>query len=678
MDSIPDLIVFLTIWDEEYGPQKVATYPTSTLDIESLGALIFTAFQYFWDSPEKSFEKSNFTLPLETHGRKIRVVLQTLPNDKVRGGLQPYATSLILPDHLPDTLVAGFDPILTEIGLKYANTKEVSLPLFEKRLYDYFHQALAIPVPPEPASTYPFSAAVEDFQTGVRMLKEGAATKALPSLLKALGRFEADTNTKLTMETIYLLASSLTQVKNFQAARAYFRRLKPLAQGQAHQNYSDLATFMEAFCASKLGDHQSAADLFSSMTVEENKSINPLQFHALYGMSLSKLGCNTDAIIQLRKALELCQVPANESTSLARQRAQILYELAMLYYNDGIRQAERSGFQKSDTYRPLLTQSWEFCTEVLKIWDSLNDFSNLFHGYQILGSLLSLLDRHKEAILMYEKSLALFEEHKVRTSILPLFDKIMQLRARLGLYQENARAIRKFLAITSSYTFLDILSLASYQEMAGDAFANSGDLGEASKEYLRALEVYQQLKQPPLEMVSLLQKLVHHFERASNPSRVAEFRDKLLEIQTKVVPAASPPATSASLIGTIKELWIFHSYTGSLLFGIVKETRVDSDLLGGFLTALQEFSLNLSRQRLDTMVIGLDRFTFHYEVSRDIYILGRAPARVLETQVKSVLLKIYNRFWREYSRFLSDFSGDTKPFESFGKILVTLDFSENE
>ncbi len=78
------------------------------------------------------------------------------------------------------------------------------------------------------------------------------------------------------------------------------------------------------------------------------------------------------------------------------------------------------------------------------------------------------------------------------------------------------------------------------------------------------------------------------------------------------------------------------------------------------------------------MVIGSDQFVFHYEVGGAIFILCRAPARLPITQVESVLAKIYDRFLREYSPFLTKFSGDTTPFESFGKVLATLDFTSIE
>lgn len=677
METIPDVLVFLVLWDEDYGPQKIAAHPPSSLDIDNLGAFIFTTFQYFWDSPEKAFEKANFTLPLETHARKMRVLIQTIPNPKVRGGLQPYAVAVVLPDHLPDAQLPGFDPILIEISANYARTKEVSLPSFEKRLQNFFQQIQEIPVPPVPPTTYPFSAAVEDFQAGVRTYKEGTVASALPLILKSLGRFEADANTKLVMEATYLLASFFTQLKQYNAARSYFRRLKPLAQTLSHNAYRDVAMYMEAFCAYKLEDYYGAVPLLSGVHLEANKSVNPLQYRAIYGFTLSKLGRTSEALEQLREALELSQTTGKDTPAVTQQRTQILFEMAKINYNEGIWQAERTGFQKLETYQQFLTQSLAFCDEALKLWDSLKDFSSLFTGYQVAASLLSALSRPQESIQMYENALELFEDHKLKANLLPLFDKLVQLRTRLGLHQENAKAIRKFLARASSYTFLDILSLASYQEMAGDAFANGGALAEASKEYLHALDTYQQLKQPPLEMVSLLNKMIRHFEGLSDLSRVAILRSQLRELQTAARNPA-PAGIVAPSLGNVKEFWIFHTETGLLLYGMVKETRVDADLLGGFLTALQEFSLNLSRQRLDTMVIGRDQFVFHYETGRECYILSRAPARLPNAQVKSVLLKIYNRFWREYSKFLTKFSGDTSPFENFGKILATLDFSSTE
>ncbi len=674
-DSLPDIISFIVLWDEDYGPQKIVVQPPTPLDIDNLGAFIFTAFQYFWDASGKAFEKASFSLPLETHARKMRVLIQTIPNPKVRGGLQPYAVAVILPDHLPDGQLAIFDPVLAEIAAVYARTKDVSLLSFEKPLQNLLQQLQEIPVPPSPLASYPFSAAVEDFQAGVRIYKEGAVASALPLILKALGRFEAEANSKLVMESTYLLASIFTQMKQYRAARAFFHRLMPLAQVLSHDTYRDHAIFMEAFCAYKLDDYHGALILLSSLKLEEHRMINPLQFHFIFGICLSKLGHPSKALEQLYKALELSQTLCKDTPALIPQRTQILFEIAKINYIEGIRQAERTGFQRREKYQKFITQSLDYCNQSLKLWESLKDFASLFNGCQIAAALLTVLDRPQESIQMYEKALELFEDHQLKVNIIPLFDRLVQLHARLGLYKENGRVIRKFLAKASSYAFLDIFSLATYQEMAGDAFVNSGELEEASRDYLHALETYQRLKWPPLEMVSLLEKMVRHFERISDSSRAADVRTRLQKIQAIIAIAPVPATKIVPSLGIVKEFWVFHSETSLLLYGMTNETRVDADLLGGFLTALQEFSMNLSRQRLDSMVIGSDQFIFHHEVGGAIFILCRAPARLPITQVKSVITKIYDRFWREYSPFLTKFLGDTTPFESFGKVLATLDFT---
>ena len=128
-------------------------------------------------------------------------------------------------------------------------------------------------------------------------------------------------------------------------------------------------------------------------------------------------------------------------------------------------------------------------------------------------------------------------------------------------------------------------------------------------------------------------------------------------------------------LADVKEIWVFSSTTGITIFTYAPETQIDHDLLGGFLTAIQQFSIELSQKEFDSMVVGDDRYMIYQETGRDFYVLGRASAKSSEDTVREILSVVFKRFWKEYAPEIKDFTGNVQVFESFKEIINTLDFT---
>ncbi|MFX1382466.1 MAG: hypothetical protein ACFFBP_08460, partial [Promethearchaeota archaeon] len=131
----------------------------------------------------------------------------------------------------------------------------------------------------------------------------------------------------------------------------------------------------------------------------------------------------------------------------------------------------------------------------------------------------------------------------------------------------------------------------------------------------------------------------------------------------------------SSPLHTIGEIWIYSTSTGVTLFSYAPETQVDQDLLGGFLTAIQQFSLELSQKEFDSMVIGNDLFMFYKEPNMEFAIFGKASNKTPPELAKRILTIIYKRFWKEYAPSINDFKGDITPFITFKDIIESLDLT---
>ncbi|MHA1688016.1 MAG: hypothetical protein ACTSYC_03215 [Promethearchaeota archaeon] len=128
-------------------------------------------------------------------------------------------------------------------------------------------------------------------------------------------------------------------------------------------------------------------------------------------------------------------------------------------------------------------------------------------------------------------------------------------------------------------------------------------------------------------------------------------------------------------MGDIKEIWIFSKSTGVKLFSYAPETELDHDLLGGFISALKNISMELMYRPLDSIIIGNDLYTIYYEDRRDFFILGRSNSKISVESAKAILKIIYMRFWKEFHDLIINFQGNITPFHRFADIIESLDLT---
>jgi len=129
--TVTPYITFLAIWDDDIGPTIIDAYPPdNNLNLEEISEQIFQSFQtIFGNSPEIKFERTDLVLPLKSYNKTAKILLDSFPNDSIRGGLQPFFIVLLAPDNFPIKKISAFDKMLININrdFKKADRKHFSI-----------------------------------------------------------------------------------------------------------------------------------------------------------------------------------------------------------------------------------------------------------------------------------------------------------------------------------------------------------------------------------------------------------------------------------------------------------------------------------------------------------------------------------------------------------------------
>jgi hypothetical protein len=116
------ITAFLTVWDEQTGAHIIDAYPANGFDFEIISMNIFQSFQtVFGNNPDIRFDKTPLTLPLKSHSRMAKILLDSKPNPKVRGGYLPFFVVFMLPIDFPEEYIT-----------KYAGIQEAILKAFQQ------------------------------------------------------------------------------------------------------------------------------------------------------------------------------------------------------------------------------------------------------------------------------------------------------------------------------------------------------------------------------------------------------------------------------------------------------------------------------------------------------------------------------------------------------------------
>jgi hypothetical protein len=114
----------------------------------------------------------------------------------------------------------------------------------------------------------------------------------------------------------------------------------------------------------------------------------------------------------------------------------------------------------------------------------------------------------------------------------------------------------------------------------------------------------------------------------------------------------------------LQDLWVMRS-DGTVLYKRVFEEKLNEQLFGGFMSALETFASQLDEHGLSSFEIGSKKFILKKEHGN--YFVANFDKKVNPKKAQAELEGVANKFISAYQVELMTFRGDVEPFKGFEK-----------
>ena len=672
----PLIIAFMAIWDDEIGPKIIDIYPNSKIgNLDKLVINIFTVYQFFWDTADSDFQRSNITIPIAKLNKVAMVLFDIIPNPEIRGGFQPFIIVFLVPDYIIEEQSNIYNEIQIKIAQDFSQNQIISL----KNYYDDIKNTVSLILDyKEPIieieEYYSYTAAMEDFQAGLKLFQTKNFDQAYLILKKVLIKFEHEQHKHLIMEVIYLIGSLLAQQKKYETAKKYFDQLERLAIELNHDRYLELALFMEGFFEYKKENFASARKKFEEIHILKSKFINKLQYYTIYAKILHYYENYEGALQNLLNALENITL-IKEPDKLKHQQIQILYEIGIIDWKIAMQGIQNFGISRINEFKPFLQEAINKFVQCAEILIELNDLEKLISVFQLIGNLYESLDDNSKFLEYYHKAMDYTYNEKFLGKRVKIFNRIVHKQMQLKRYNENISLLKDFLRNEKELKFIDLYTISILRWRLANAYLAIGKRTEGLSELLSVYECFKNFKVPVNEEFEILNQFIKIYEEIKDHEKVSHYKNELKNLSNRYINHFTETQPLYHPLAPLKEIWIYSASTGVGLYNYSPETKVDIDLLGGLMTAMQQFSLQLSQQELRNMDIGEDRYTIYKERGFDFFILGRSNTKIPIEIIEKILTTIYRRFWKEYTHEIKNFRGNVSIFKGFTKVIESFDLT---
>ncbi len=522
-------------------------------------------------------------------------------------------------------------------------------------------------------SSYSLTIAVEDFKQGVQLYQSRNYKAAYALIHKSLLKFQLENQTKLILESNYLIANILFQLEKFIPAIKYFQELKILAKNLQHKKYLELSSFMLAFCQFKTKNYKKAFEIFENDLLDPIEFVNNLQFFTFRARTSSKLGYRDQAIQQFKEAIAICQKTKN-GIKIEGQKAQLYNEIGLeLYYKilDEIKASGLSYLTDLGQKSQVFSLSIDYFQKAIEIWNKSGEMKKYISTIQIIGNIYGYLKNSNKEIEYYNIALQKSEEINEFEQYIKISRNLIRILTSLHQYDDLISLLQRVISVLNQNGVNDFIAIAEFHLKLGKILMSLKQNESALFEYITALNIYQRLKIPISEHKTTLELIIQIYQDSKDLEKLSYYSQQLSELETKFQRI---PIPSEHWLVVIKDFWII-TETGIEIFSYAPEVPINPTLFGGFISALQSLSEEISQKRMESFVIGDQRYSFYIEEGKSIFIIGRAGVQELESRVNKVLSVLYQRFYNEYKKFLIKFSGNVSPFQNFGEIMKTIDFN---
>jgi len=117
-------------------------------------------------------------------------------------------------------------------------------------------------------------------------------------------------------------------------------------------------------------------------------------------------------------------------------------------------------------------------------------------------------------------------------------------------------------------------------------------------------------------------------------------------------------------VKVLQDIWIL-SESGVVLFSRVFNPKVNEQLFGALMTALNSFATELAKGGLSSFELSSIRFTIYKD--KGLIFVANSQKKVKEKKVQEELKIIANKFFAKYSDALASWDSDINIFLSFNK-----------
>ena len=117
-----------------------------------------------------------------------------------------------------------------------------------------------------------------------------------------------------------------------------------------------------------------------------------------------------------------------------------------------------------------------------------------------------------------------------------------------------------------------------------------------------------------------------------------------------------------SLEKVVQDIWILNE-SGIVVFSRVFNPKVNEQLFGALMTALNSFASELAKGGLTSFELSAIRFTIYKD--KDFLFVANSAKKVKEKKVQDELQIIAEKFFDKYSDILASWDSDVNVFANF-------------
>ncbi len=663
--SVGSVLSFIAIWDPNYGVKMVETFPASDIDFDTLVFQIFTTYQNFYKM--EGVDKTSFKLNMSNVNKICTLSIDKLQNDILK------IVALLFPDFFPEDQLKIFDNIIQNISAESLKTKSKILEKYYDRISDLYNiEQMVKDSEIIINENYTNTNALQDFKLGLEEYQKNELDHAYFLLRKAHLKFELDNQLNFILQTSFFLPTILMQKNKFGAARTYLQKLKGLAEQLQHKKYFEKALFMECFCDYQGGDYKSAYTNLKLLEKTDLEFVSKPQYFLLLGKILADAGNYAEAKKSFEKSLELFALE-KESPETLKKKGEIYLDLGHISH-EMVYKLIKSGKSDKNAIHANLTESTKYYAETIKIWKVLDNYVGLIQVYQLIANNYEILNDREKVKESYEKALEVAELKNDIVARFKLLEKIIQIYTESKSYEELVKKIDVILFEIAPIAFFDLATVAHFHTMLGQAFAKLDNSSDALSEYVVALNIYNKFENKPRDLLNLYQDIIDIYEKRNDADHIQYYKEKQMQLQSEFDEKAKQEKMKYLPLTVVEEFWVFNK-EGAMIFSYTPKTGTNSQLISGFLVAMDNFSSELKVERIKSIKIGVNNYSYYKEPKSTIFIVGRSDVKFPLDVVEKFVHAIHTKFWELYKPIIETFDGDKSKFEPFIKYISTMELN---